>query len=153
MPAKVDAEVRNKRENPSRFRYEVVGAGVKGGRFVGFPFHRREHQNRNLGLCGSNPVNQPKTISRHWVGAALRFEVEFEEDRCELRFSNRAQSGLKGMGRLDVKPEAPERPAQFRTDNCFIVHEKYRIHCTPDFRNGDLLVALRVVGVQPEVGE
>jgi hypothetical protein len=118
------ANTRNKGRNSDGLRDEFVGTRFEGSRFVRFSGHGRKHQNGNGNILRAKLTNQLDAISRCWMGSALRSEIEFEKDRVECCFSNRAQGILQGMSCRHLKSEALKGPFELSTEERFVVYEK-----------------------------
>ena len=75
-------------------------------------------------MHGAKLANQLDTVSRCRMGSALCSEIEFEQDRIELRFSNRTQRRLQSMSCRHLESEALKGPFELSTDERFVVYEK-----------------------------
>ena len=83
----VSVEMKSKVWNRSCLQDEVIRAGIEGGDFVEFPFHRGEHQNRSCFLQSTKlsnrlPVNLDQEINKpsnlkYWGGTASTSQTPF----------------------------------------------------------------------------
>jgi hypothetical protein len=71
---------------------KVICVGIEGGRFVRLAFHYGVHQDRNCCSRFAEIATQSNSTYSSGMDAALRREVERQEDRVKSSFADRSES-------------------------------------------------------------